>query len=201
MAWGKATEKTLTGTSLDITTDQFTSSKFIQLMEHAIRSSSTANGRWQFGDSGVIDTGSVYASRRCIDGGSEITATSQTYIWFRGDADAFTVGHMINIATEEKLVMGFEIHNSTAGAGTAPNRQEWTGKWVETTNQCDKINADNGGVNVLAADSNLSVLGSDMTPVAATPFAENAQAGSRAEITDTRKMYHFESGVWTEEGT
>ena len=162
MAWAKVATETLTGTALDITTDTFTTTyNFLNILEHAVRSASTANGRWQFGDGGTIDTGSNYASRRSIDGGSDITATSQTYIWYRGDADAFTVGWMINIATEEKLCMGFEVHNPTAGAATAPNRQEWTGKWVETTNQCDKISSENGGSNVLAVDSNLSVIGSD----------------------------------------
>tara|TARA_R110002126_G_scaffold288346_1_gene441994 strand:- start:60 stop:1217 length:1158 start_codon:yes stop_codon:yes gene_type:complete len=98
---------------------------------------------------------------------------------------------MINIAGEEKLVMGDSLYvGSLTGAGYAPSRQEYTGKWANTSNQVDIIESENGGVGNLAADSNLSILGSDLTPAAAVPFPTNVQVGSRAEITDTRKMYH-----------
>ena len=159
MAWGKLTTKTLTVTAADIQTDVFTPNTFMSMITHAIRST-VSNGRWQFGST-TIDTGANYASRREIDGGTDIVAVSQNYIWYRGDSDEFSVGFMINIAGEEKLVMGNSIYvGSTTGAGYAPSRQKYTGKWSNTSNQCDIIESENGSGN-LAADSNLSILGTD----------------------------------------
>ena len=52
-----------------------------------------------------------------------------------------------------------------------------------------------------ATDSNLSALGSDITPASAIPFPTNVQVGSRAEITDTRKIYYRDDLDFKELGT
>ncbi len=195
MGWSRLDKTTVGSDILDITTTQFTPKIFTQFIEHGLRLSATANGRWQFGDSGTIDTGTNYASRRSVDGGTEIAATSQTYIWHRADSDALSVGYMINIADEEKLVQGFEIHNASAGATNAPSRQEWTGKWVETVNQCDIVSSENGGSNEIASNSNLILIGTDGGE-SNTDIAD----GTIYEETDTNKRYIYSktNEHWTE---
>ena len=160
MAWAKSTSKTLSSAAADIQTDTFTSAKIQMIMCHILENSGAQNHRWQLGNS-TIDTGTNYASRRSIDGGTDITATSQNYVWFAADTDSFSVGYFINIAAEEKLMLGFHVNNGTTGAGTAPSRQEWNGKWDDTSNQFDIMEAEAGSGTTVLADSNLSVLGTN----------------------------------------
>jgi hypothetical protein len=96
------------------------------------------------------------------------------------------VTYICNVSGEEKLGIAHMVTQNTAGAGNVPTRYEAVGKWV-TTDEITSIRTESAQVT----DSNLTVLGSDITPASSIPFAENAQVGSRAEITDTRKMYHY----------
>jgi hypothetical protein len=72
---------------------------------------------------------------------------------------------------------------------------ESVGKWANTSDQFNYIETVNDQAGDYTTDSNLSVLGSDITPAAAITFPTNVQVGSRAEITDTRKMYNYDDEV------
>jgi hypothetical protein len=103
---------------------------------------------------------------------------------------------MLNISGEEKVGMIWSQGSSATGAGTAPSRKELVFKYVPSPDADITIITDTkGDSGQFDTNANLSMLGSDMTPAAATPFAENAQVGSRAEITDTRKMYHYNDPI------
>jgi len=70
--------------------------------------------------------------------------------------------YLCNISGEEKLMISFTIDQNTAGAGTAPNRREYAGKYAITSGQITDVEYfDIGSQTTFATDSNLSVLGTD----------------------------------------
>ena len=191
MAWGKnGTPDTSTGTVDVLTISDMTANNFGVILSHVINTGTISAN---FTADNI--TTSTYAWRVNRNGGaSDDLGASQTSWATGGDAaDSFHVYYFCNISGQEKLMLGNKVDGSTAGAGTAPERREQYGKSTQTA-QFTRIDNTNVGAGSYLIDSNLSALGSDLTPSAAVPFAENAQVGSRAEITDTRKMYHFVAG-------
>ena len=194
MAWGKLSSNSITVAGDTLTGDSFTTSKFIQYLGHLIPE--TSNNTEMFIRPNN-NSNTVYANRKSVNGGTDVTAVSQTEINSNGDnVPTFQVIYFINILGEEKLGIHFETSAQETGAGTAPSRREQVDKFVPSP---DVDITSFTGINTrasanLGVDTNISALGTDITPAAAIPFAENAQVGSRAEITDTRKMYHFVAG-------
>jgi hypothetical protein len=194
MVWGKAGSTTLatSGDDLDITS--MTASKFNQVMSNVLLDSTTVYGYFTFNS----DTSSVYASRNSANGGAETTATSganSSTIWQTLDTageEAFTVMYTADIVGQEKLSMFFNVDNDSGVGGAAPNRRESVFKYVPSPDATiTSVELNNAGTGDYAISTNISVLGSDITPAATIPFPSNVQLGSRAEITDTRKIYHF----------
>ena len=203
MAWGKAGSQTL-GTAGDvITSGTITASKFNQIL-----SSDLASGALSTQVVFNSDTGSNYAYRNSWDGTSDGTGVNNANVqqWDGNNGSStpqFVVSYVCNIDGQEKLGMYIGIDQSTAGTGTAPHRREVVYKYTGTS-QITKIDINNSGAGSFDTSSNLSVLGSDLTPAAeidSFSTLSNAQVGSRAEITDTRKMYHRDDIDFKEEGT
>ena len=195
MAWGKAGSTTLSGTGDALTTPTLSSNDALQYLYHGLPTGGELTEYMTMGSGGTKDTGSNYANRVSSNGGSDSTFTSRANIVNGAKSGAttpeFGIGYIFNIAGKEKLLISHHVNASGNGAGTAPERSEAIGKHVQTSVVDDIVSFDNTGSGDFASDSNLSVLGSDLTPAAAIPFPTNVQLGSRAEITDTRKMYNF----------
>ena len=69
---------------------------------------------------------------------------------------------IINNASNEKLVMCHTISQSTAGAGTAPNRAEYVSKWANTSNQIDGLTVGrNSGTGTMGTGSIIKVWGAN----------------------------------------
>ena len=191
MAWGVVGTSTLGGTADIVEFTGATGTVFNTILTHTIGSGAVWNDLKLNSDGG-----SLYAQRRSKNGAADTLITSQAKLtqesYGTSGEDVFSVGYLTAISGEEKLYYGFGISGSTKGAGTAPIRNEHAAKYVpsvltDTMTDFARVQGSSGDYLI---DSNISVLGSDLTPSAAVPFAENAQVGSRAEITDTRKMYH-----------
>ena len=190
MTWGKAGTNTLSGAQTNNVVTGMTASKTNQFLTHAISGVGANQVEMQFGN-GSIDGATNYAFRKSDNGGADgVSASTSVFKLHNASSqqDKFAVGYIVNIASEEKIGIGHIVEANTAGAGNAPLRAESVGKWANTSVQFDQIEHQSEN---LQSDSNLTVLGSDITPAAAIPFAENAQVGSRAEITDTRKIYNL----------
>jgi len=195
MAWGKAGSTTLTGAGDTITISDQTSTKFNTSMYSGSGSGGAVQWRRRYGNS-TIDTGSNYADRYSTNGGTDSTTTSQSSIFAMNSGAGvhfmMHIDYTINISSEEKLTILHVMWQGASGATNAPERAECVGKWTNTSNQYDNVQVVNINAGDFAADSNLSAIGSDITPAAAVPFPTNVQVGSRAEITDSRKMYSLE---------
>tara|TARA_R110002126_G_scaffold289580_2_gene444835 strand:- start:100 stop:1509 length:1410 start_codon:yes stop_codon:yes gene_type:complete len=190
MAWGKAGSTTLTSAGDDIGITSMTASKFNEVLGFGIASGSLDNNYLRFND----ESTSVYAFRKSDNGGTDASSAGDTGLLpmtTSGTKNNFFNSYICNISGEEKLVILHTIIDGGSGAGNYPDRKELVGKYVPSPDaDITRIDYVNTGSGSFDTDSNITALGSDITPAAAIPFAENAQTGSRAEITDTRKMYH-----------
>ena len=204
MAWGKAGSDTLTGTG-----DLMTITDLPANLSNFFISHTLASGQTEPLITFNNDTGSNYAYRYSSDGGSDSTQTSGSNVFTHtasNTTDNSWLMYCINISAEEKLFLMWSMGSNTAGAGNAPTRREYAGKWVNTSAQITEIDATNGGTGDFLTGSNITALGSDITPASAIPFPENVELGSRAEITDTRKIYYrmnsdYVTDKWFELGT
>lgn len=159
MAWAKLDSTTLGSVGDSITTSIFTTKKFIQVMAN-IFDSGTFSTVARFNG----DTGTNYASRFSESGGADSIDVSNS-IGLVGSrsytAPVFTISYILDIPTEEKLCISFLVGQSTAGAGTAPIRDETVMKWVNTSDGITSITRLNQAGGDMAANSNLTVLGTN----------------------------------------
>ena len=193
MAWAKNGTTTLgsAGDDLDVTTDS--SVKFNMFMAHEL---TTGNVRAELNFNS--DTGSNYARRTSNNGGADFTIGSDNDIKLTDNPvnTAFQIAYIINIATEEKLMIQFNSQATTAGAGAAPSRYETVAKWANTSNLITDFQIQNSSTGDFDTSSNLSALGSDLTPAAAIPAT--ISDGAIFYETDTNKAYVLYNGSWTE---
>ena len=195
MAWGKNGTPLTLGSALDdLDITDLSGLKFNQFLTH-IPASGNMSPDLTFNN----NSNTVYASRKSSNGGAEITQTSKAFHEFNTNlilwsSSEFYMNYTCSISGEEKLSIVFLATGGTAGASNAPERVEFVGKFVPSPDaDITRIDNNNVGSGSFDTSSNLSALGSDITPAAAIPFPTNVQVGSRAEITDTRKMYHYTS--------
>jgi hypothetical protein len=196
MAWGKNGTTTQTVAATTLTTSTFTATTFNFIAVHAFHAGA-ANPLFRVGNT-TIDSGSNYAFRRSYDGGAENLATSQTELQMSGvgaTQDTFYVLYSVNIAAEEKLFIANQIRQNSAGAGNAPHRRELVGKWVDTSNQFDIVQAV-ASTGDISNDSNITVLGD----TGQTAVTAKIQDGLIFEETDTNKHYIYTASTdtWTE---
>ena len=124
---------------------------------------------------GSTDSGSNYARRHSVDGASDSTATSQTYIFNDGAAGSypkFTVGYLANLSDKEKLGLFHNVMQNTAGAANAPKRAEAVGKWTYTSNPLDTITNFNSHTGSFATGAEVVVLGWDPADTHTSNFWE-----------------------------
>jgi len=164
MAWLKLDSDTLTSSSTAITLSGFTS-KIFNVFMHQKFVNVAIDASFRVGN-GSIDTGSNYSNRHSLNGATDATNTSLSYMLNSGgggtDAEeGFTIAYMINISDEEKLELAFNVFNNADGAGNAPNRGEQTNKWANTSNQFDQLQSVSISVGSFATDTNLALLGTD----------------------------------------
>jgi len=194
MVWGKAGSTTLGTAALPLTLTGINTSKFNTVLIHTLDGGSTSAPRISITDNG---TGTKHAGRTSKNGAADATQTSRQD-WVsnatENASNQFQVGCICNISGEETLGMSFCCDESVAGAGNDPERRENVGKHSDTT-QFTRIDIVSSTTNNFASSSNISVLGSDLTPSAGRPT--NVQAGSRFEETDTRKIYHYSEATLT----
>jgi len=187
MAWGKAGSKTLTSAG-ELTDITLSANKCNSFMNHNVTMSANNDVIIQFNN----DTENNYADRLERNGTENTTGSNGDIrlVPSGGAFGSFIVGFYANVESEEKLMILSSMQSNT-GAGNAPDRDAGVGKWANTSAQITEADITTTSTATLGADSNFTALGSEITPAAAIPFAANAQLGSRAEITDTRKMYYY----------
>jgi len=162
MAWGKAGSTTLSSAGDTLEISDLSANNFIQLLNHKLVDNNLPQINFRVG-TGSVDTGSNYAYRRNrhgTEGTGGNVAFVQTEALVGIGTPSMNITYICNIAGEETLTMNENINANTAGAGTAPARQETVGKWATTT-QIDTVHYVNTNTGDMGVDSNLSALGAD----------------------------------------
>ena len=144
------------GTSTTISSGTITAKKYLWVQ--AFTNASTQNTGFQFNN----DTAGNYSIRRSSSGAADATDTSIAYVEASDTSKAFTNMFIVNNSANEKLCIGHTVHNATAGAGTAPTRNEVVGKWANTSAQITEIDYMQQTTSVnFPSGSILKVWGSD----------------------------------------
>lgn len=200
MAWAKNQTITLDSAGDALTTPTLSSNTNLQYLYHGLPTGGELTEYMTMGSGGTKDTGSNYANRLSSNGGSDSTFTSRANIVNAAKSGAttpeFGIGYILNIATEEKLLISHHVNASANGAGTAPERSEAVAKHVQTSVVDDIVSFDNTGTGDFASGSNLSILGAKDTALTSV----NIQDGTIFEETDTNKSYIWSSSsqTWTQ---
>ena len=189
MAWRKAGTKTLSGAQSNNVITGLTANMFNQFFGHAISGVGVNQVEMQFGN-GSIDGATNYAFSKSNDGGTPVDSASTSVFKLHNSSsqqDKFFVGYIVNIASEEKIGIGYIIEANTAG--NPPNRAESVGKWANKLVQFDQIEHQSSN---LQSGTNLTVIGSDGTA------SLNVQDGAVYYDKTLNKEYVLNSNVWTE---
>ena len=198
MAWGKAGSTTLSSSGDTLTTSTFTPSTFNMFMVHVLKTGGNARGFGRVGNN-TIDTGSNYAYGRSPNGGAKSNFTSQSVLYTPDVEDTsteFHVGYYLNISGEEKLFIMNIIQDGGSGAGNDPDRAKEVSKWANTSSQINIQQVYNTAGGDLDTNSNITVLGSDITPAAGSSVT--VSDGAVFYETDNNKEYVLYNNTWTE---
>ena len=157
--WKELGRTTASGGGTDVTVSSLSDKRYYMILSSWTMSTS-AQSRWRFNN----DTGSNYTGRYSSDGGTDATATSQSSIPYNNPGFDLTphwnVSYIANKSDKEKLWINNQIYQNTAGAGTAPGRQEQTCKWANTSDVINEIRL-NSSAGTYDSGSELVVLGWD----------------------------------------
>ena len=109
------------------------------------------------------DTGNNYCWRNSANGGADYTVVNYNYLrTLDGDKEhSLTNTFIVNNSASEKLLIANAVQFTTAGAGTAPNRNETVGKWANTSSQITDITYIQFGAGSFDTGSTLKVWGHD----------------------------------------
>ena len=154
--------RTTNGSELDDITVGSLANKRYYMILGDMRDGTGAHG------TGIImnaDTSISYAVRRSGNGGNDSTninlSTSGGYITDTRSANNFNVTYVSNLAANEKLWQNQNVNQNTAGAGTAPAREEAVGKWANTSNAMSTFTYHNWHTGNYGTGSECVVLGWD----------------------------------------
>lgn len=155
--WEEIGRTTLASAGDTITVSSLPARKYLMVIVAAQNTGGTINTTLRFNN----DSGSNYARRISISGGSDLTNVSQSSLSMSStDASPrMLVAYIVNIASNEKLIETQSVEQNTAGAGNAPTRIEGVGKWANTSAQISQIDVINTGTGDYAIGSEVIVLG------------------------------------------
>ena len=213
MAWTRLSHVALSSAGDTLNSGTITACHKLKVVVHTFASGGNIKENIRFNS----DSGNNYNRRRSNNGASDSSDTSQAQLEVYGDTteDRLLYMDITNKSDKVKLVFG-DYNINTAGAGNAPSRTEWVGKWQNTSAQITNITITNDGSGSYDTGSYITVFGDDEdgTEDEKTTLT-NVPANTRYEEVDTRKIYRknanytavtystdFSSNTgWTEVGT
>lgn len=157
MAWEIL--KTVSGSGgTTLSTGTFTAKKDLRVIAYLKDSGSGGNiAQLRFNG----DSGTNYTTNAARDGGSNSTWTSTNrFISYHSSTvlSDYLVLEITNITDKEKMIIGENTSVTATGAGTIPARQDWTGKWANTSAQITSLEFTSNGSG-FTSDSYITVLG------------------------------------------
>ena len=209
--WKEIGRTTLGSAGDALTVSSFADKRYYMFLYNAIPSGEMTE-YLTFGSLGVKDTTAKYANRVSSNGASSGSGyNSRSNIVFSaksgGTQPEFGVSYIANKSDRAKLLIGHCVNAHTAGAGTAPDRTEFVGKHVQTSNPLNVVSFDNTGTGDDVSGTECVVLGYDPDDAHTTNFWEQltdkSWTNGNAITTDTftTKKYLWIQGWYTQSGT
>jgi hypothetical protein len=162
-AWKEVGRTTLGSAGDTITVSGLADKRYYMLLANVIPTTGQANGKITFNG----DTATNYAGRFAVNGAADGTFTSGSDMYWLGQSDTsgqyFTTANIANLSSKEKLLIGHDVGQNTAGAGSAPARAEIVGKWANTSSSISSIAINNTASSDYSIGSEVVVLGWDPT--------------------------------------
>ena len=190
--WKELTRVTLGSTSTLMTTPTFANKRYYKVLVNGIQSSGSVETGLQMNG---VTGGGRYASRLSVNGGTEQTAVNYSAGiadgWFSDPNEFLSQIYITNLAGKEKLLIGNTAGANTAGAGTAPKRMEWVGKFVPSPD-ADVSTITIQGSGTFAVGSEVVVLGWDESDTHTTNFWEEL-----ADVSLSSTNTSLDSGTFT----
>ena len=199
--WVELARTTLGSNNANINISSIPDKRYYMLLSGIDLGGASTGGGMRLG-SGSADTGSNYAFRASGDGGADGAYTNRVDAhWVGGYADLpeFYVTYIANKSDKEKLVMSNRVYGAT-GAGTAPKRNEFAGKWTNTSNPLDYINYYQGGSDTYDSGSELVLLGWDPEDTHTSNFWEElaSVSGDGTSTTLSSGTITAKKYLWTQ---
>jgi hypothetical protein len=176
-----------------LTVSGFADKRYYMFLYNAIPSGEMTE-YMTFGSSGAKDTDDNYANRVSKNGASSGNGyNTRANIVFSaksgGTQPEFGVSYIGNKSNKEKLLIGNNVNAHTAGAGQEPDRTEFVGKHVQTSNPLNVVSFDNTGTGDYASGTECVVLGYDPEDTHTDNFWEqlytDSQTGQSTDNIDT----------------
>ena len=171
-----------TGTLPDISS--IPDKRYYMLLNNGRSWTSGSNSSFRFNS----DTGTNYTFRDSRNGAADYTETSSArtldYIGTGSENELFGVSYISNLAAKEKLLVSSSVVQKTAGAGTAPSRDEVVSKWSNTSAAINRITA----TSTAGAASEYVILGWDPADTHTTNFWEelaSVELGTSGDTIDS----------------
>ena len=186
MAWGKAGSTTLSTGGDDVDITCLSESKTRMIMSHMLNCGAAQN-KITFNNTGS----GKYSSRNEYNDCADSLHTSQDFVphWdgnCNASNDQFIVSFLVDVEGQIKLGWYWGVDRGTAGAGNQVRSRNMAYKFIDTP-KITRIDLNNQGGGDYGADSNLSILGSDLTPAAAQDAT--VTDGAIFYETDTKPSY------------
>mgnify|MGYP003676403526 CR=1 FL=1 len=191
--WVEVGRTTLGSAGDTITVSGLADKRYYMLLANVIPTTGQANGKITFNG----DAGSNYSERTSRNGTTDSTQINNSNINWLGQSDTsgqyFTTANIANLSSKEKLLIGHDVGQNTAGAGSAPARAEIVGKWANTSSSISSIAINNTASSDYSIGSEVVVLGWDPADTHTTNFWEElASVDLSGGAADT-----ISSGVFT----
>ena len=201
MVWGKAGSTTLSSAGDDVDITSLSESKSKMIISQMINSGACQN-KMTFNDTGS----SKYASRNEYNDDADSTQINQNFIphWDGNDNASnpqFVVSFLCDVDGEAKIGMYFGMDRGTAGAGNTIRSRNMVYKYINTA-KITRMDLNNQGAGSYNTGSNLTALGSDITPASAIPALDNVQDGSLfVDKVNARRYWFSKAPVATDDLT
>ena len=158
MAWTRLSHVALSSAGDTLNSGTITACHKLKVVVHTFASGGNIKENIRFNS----DTGNNYNRRRSNNGASDSSDTSQAQLEVYGDTteDRLLYMDITNKSDKVKLVFG-DYNINTVGAGNAPSRTEWVGKWQNTSAQITNITVTNDGSGSYDTGSYITVFGDD----------------------------------------
>jgi len=145
-------------TQANLDTGTITAKKYLKVESYTTSSCGNNDNLYRFNNDSCMN----YSLRHRVDNGTETTLMCQTTAGFQHAVSTprFSTIFIINVSAQEKLMMGDASYQSTAGECATTSREEFAGKWTNTSAQITDIQLETS-TGCFAAGSYLTVWGSN----------------------------------------